>query len=143
MPIAEAPGSLSMQSEKYPGITVDIHQNEATTTERILGVRLDLSGGEDEEFKFRLGQAKTLVRKIKTSLFSRQDGETIYRERWLASVRYCLPVTQFSRVQCKSIQSPVYMQLLPKIGFNRHHPRAVIFGPTTYQGKGLADFGIR
>ena len=47
-----------MQSEKYPGMTVDIHRNEATTAERILGVRLALARGDDEEFK--LGQTKQI-----------------------------------------------------------------------------------
>ena len=140
--IDEAPGSLSLQSEKYTGLTVDIKRQEVTAGERILGVRLALAGGDTDEYDFRLKQAKTLAGKIGNSPLSRWDAETIYRERWLSSVGYCLPVTQFTDGQCDKIQSPVYMQLLPKKGFNRHHPRAVIFGPTKYQSKGLATFSV-
>ena len=35
--IEESPGSLPMQSEKYPGLTVEIKRNEVTSAERILG----------------------------------------------------------------------------------------------------------
>ena len=62
-------------------------------------------------------------------------------ERWIASVGYCLPVTQFSAKQCADIQKPWYNAILPKMGFNRHIKRAVIFGPIKFQGKQLTDYG--
>ena len=43
--IEKDPGSLSMKSEKYTGMTVDIKQQEVATAEMILGVRLTLVGG--------------------------------------------------------------------------------------------------
>ena len=49
--------------------------------ERILLVRLELAGGDDDEFDFRLEHAKSIVGKIRTSLFTRYDAEIIYSER--------------------------------------------------------------
>ena len=43
--IDEAPGSISIQSEKCKGLKVDIQRQEVTTGERILGVKLALEGG--------------------------------------------------------------------------------------------------
>ena len=43
--IEKDPGSLSMKSEKYTGMTVDIKQQEVAIAEMILGVRLTLVGG--------------------------------------------------------------------------------------------------
>ena len=43
--IEEAPGSLSIQSGTYSGLTVDINRQEVSKVERILGVRLELIGG--------------------------------------------------------------------------------------------------
>ena len=73
------------------------------------------------------------------SPFNWKDAELIYRERWLASVGYCLPITQFTCKECNAIQSPLFNAILPKLGFNRHFPRDVIFGPAKYQGKQLDD----
>ena len=63
-----------------------------------------------------------------------------YRERWISSIGYCLPITQFTEKQCEKIQQSGYSAILPKLGFNRHFPRAVIFGPSKYQGKQLIDY---
>lgn len=37
------------------------------------------------------------------------------------------------------IQAPFYQAILPKMGFNRHIPKEIRFGPKKYNGKGLAD----
>ena len=80
--IDEAPGSISIQSEKCKGLKVDIQRQEVTTGERILGVRLALAGeGGNDEYNFRFQQAKTLARKIGNSPINRWDPETFYRER--------------------------------------------------------------
>ena len=134
---------LSLQSGKYKGMTVTLRRNEVGTAERQLGVRLAMSGHDDDEYAYRLEQFKTLAGKNHSSPFSRLDAETIYRERWLSSVGYCLPITQFDVKQCKAIQSPFLNAILPKMGFNRHFPRAVVFGPKCYQGKGLDDYEVK
>ena len=99
-----------------------------------------MDGNDNEEYEYRLEQSKILAGKVITSPFNRTDAEIIYRERWLASVGYCLPVTQFSAKQSKVIQSPFFNATLPKMGFNRHFPRAVIFGPSKFQGKQLDEY---
>ena len=114
---------------------VELQRNEVHSAERQLGVRLAMDGNDREEYVHRLEQSKTLAGKVQTSPFNRTDAEIIYRERWLASVGYCLPVTQFSNRQSKAIQTPFFNAILPKMGFNRHFPRSVIFGPSKFQGK--------
>lgn len=36
--------------------------------------------------------------------------------------------------QCKALQTEALMEVLPKIGMNRHFPRAVLFGSKKYGG---------
>ena len=84
--IEESPGTLSLRSEKYKGMKVTLRRNEVGTAERQLGVRLAMSGQDDDEYLYRLDQSKTLAGKIHFSPFSWNDAETIYRERWLSSV---------------------------------------------------------
>ena len=102
-----------------------------------------MSGHDDDEYAYRLEQSKTLAGKFHSSPFSWQDTETIYREMRLSPVGYCLPITQFDVKQCKTIQSPSLNAILPKMGFNHHFPRDVVFGPSGYQGKGLDDYEVK
>ena len=37
---------------------------------------------------------------------------------------------------------PFYKAMLPKLGFNRHLPKAVRYGPAKYNGKGLAHLAV-
>ena len=78
--IKEAPGSVTLRSEKYKGMEVELHRNEVSTAERQLGVRLTLTGSDQAEYEHRVLQSKTLSGKIIASPFTRKDAETIYRE---------------------------------------------------------------
>ena len=134
------PGSLNLRSDKYTGLDLELRRNSVNDAERLLGARLALDGGGEAEYAYRLDQAKVLAGKVVSLPFSRFDNEFIYRKRWISSVGYFLPITQFTNAQCDEIQKPIYNAMLPKMGFNRHFPRAVIFGPLKYQGKQLADY---
>ena len=54
--------------------------------------------------------------------------------------RYFLPITTFSHQQCNKIQSQLHQALLPKVGFYRHMPLTVVFGPRKFGGIGMFDF---
>ena len=50
---------------------VDLRRNSVQDTERILGARLALDGGDEAEFAYRLDQATALAGKVISSPFSR------------------------------------------------------------------------
>ena len=129
---ADEPGALCLRSDKYPGMEVELRRNSVHDAERTLGACLTLDGGDEAEFSYRLDQATALAGKITSSPFSWYDIEVIYNQRWISSVGYCLSVTQFTEAQYDKIQQPAYNAILPKLVFNQHFPRAVIFGPVKY-----------
>lgn len=137
--IEYSPEELWLKSIKYPGLEVKIKRNEVNKGEQILGVRLALDGNNEAEFKYRKKQARDLAGKISSPPFSRGDAEVIYKERWIPPIGYCLPITQFTQNECHKIQAPFYQAILPKMGFNRHIPTEIRFGPKKYNGKGLVD----
>ena len=94
-----------------------------------------MDGTDTSEYAYRLLQSQTLAGKIWSPPFSRLDAETIYRERWISSVGYCLPVTQLTDSQCEKNQGPFINAIIAKMGINCYFPRAVLFGPSKYQGK--------
>ena len=131
--IKEMPGHINISSKTLEH--VEIRRIEAGEAERILGVRCALDGKEVAEFEYRLEEANTLAGKIAQAPLDRFDAEIVCRERWMATIKYCLPITRFSKEQCHKIAIPVERALLPKLGFNRHMPKSVLYGPTKYGGK--------
>ena len=65
------------------------------------------------------------------------DAEIVYIERWVSTIKYYLPITRFTQHQCHHITTVVEHALLPKLGFNRHMPKVVLYGPKLYGGKQL------
>lgn len=77
---------------------------------------------------------------IHATPLTRSEAYTIYTERFKSTFFYPLAVTQFTKHQSHQIQSKIYQQLLPKLGYNRHTPLAVILGPYKYGGSNLATY---
>ena len=141
--IKDEPGSLNLRSDKYKGRDAELRRNSVQDVERLLGDLLALDGGDEAEFSFRLDQAKALTGKVASSPFSRYGAEVIYRERWISSIGYTLPITQFNAKKCDKIQQPGYNSIFLKMGFNKHFPRAVIFAPPLkFQGKKMDDYKL-
>lgn len=57
----------------------------------------------------------------------------------MATIKYCLHIMRFDMHQCHQIIKVVEQAILPKIGFNRHMPKVVLYGPKIYGGKQLMN----
>ena len=55
---------------------------------------------------------------------------------------YPFPVTTFTTNQRQEIQHKYVYALLPKLGINRHMPRATIYAPTTLGVAALLDLRV-
>ena len=103
----------------------------------ILGVYLGLDGSNTTELAYRIQEATILAEFITQAHLSRVDAKIVYQDIWMASIRYCLPITRFTRLQCHKVTTIVEQEILPKIGFNWHNPKVVLYGPKTYGRKSL------
>ena len=88
----------------------------------------------DTEFTYRLKQAKELGQKIALAHLTKPEATLTFHSRWLSVIGFYLPITCFSRKQCERLQVPIYQAILPKLGYNRHIPLSVRFGPICYGG---------
>ena len=116
-----------------------IKRLEINEAERVLGIRQALNGQYQTEYEYRRKQSNILAGKLSRRAPGRVGAEMIYQQRWRPAITYCTPVANLTKSQCDKIQSPFYQVLLPMMGFNRHMPRAVIFGPKWYGGRGIMD----
>jgi len=134
---ATHPGSITI-----PGTTGKEEQLERldpNDAERTLGIRMPLNGTFEKEYNFRKQQMETLGYKMYYAPFTPRDAWIVYHCRYKSIIRYALPITTFSTEQLHEIQKKFIYLLLPKIGLNRHMPRAVIYGPRKYGGREIMD----
>jgi hypothetical protein len=80
-----------------------------------------------------------MARRIIDAAMKRHSAYLIFQINYKPALSYPLHHTLFTDQQCDSIQSSFINAILPKMGFNRHMPRVVIFGPQIYGGVALAD----
>ena len=107
---------LILQSVKLPGYSEEVKLFDPSHAEELLGVFMAMDGNDSRDHRKGILQVQALSKNVSKSPLDRLDAETIYRERWVNSVGYGLPVTQFDEKQCEQIMKPFYAAILPKMG---------------------------
>ena len=132
----EKQGDLKMQADNKEVIIERKDPHEAC---KDLGIFLAPDGNMKEQFKASLDRSKRLKAIISSSPITRSEAIVFYHSRCMGWARYFLPITTFSKQQCIKIQSQIHQALLPKVGFSRHMPLTVVFGPRIFGGIGFFD----
>jgi hypothetical protein len=127
-----SPGELFVSGTKIQRLK----PNEGT---RVLGVWMAMDGSFGDELKYRIGQSKLMASKLYRSHLSATDSFMVYETRYRPVLQYPLQVTTFTTNELQQIQKPFIHLLLPKIGMNRHTPRAIIYGPQFRGGLGIIN----
>ena len=110
--------------------------------ERVLGVRLPLTGDMMIEKTFRKQQLLEFSKKLYRAPLSNYEAHIAYQSRYLSIAKYPLPVTIFTDSQLDEIQKPCMRLILPKLGVNRNMPRAVVYGPQLLGGMQLMNLKV-
>lgn len=137
---ATHPGTITI-----PGTTgkeEELVRLDPNESERTLGVRMPMNGTFNKEYNFRKQQIENLGHKMYYAPFTPRDAWIVYHCRYKTIIRYALPITTFNTDQLHEIQKKFIYLLLPKIGLNRHMPRAVIYGPKKYGGREIMDIRL-
>ena len=109
---------MKIESKDTTGITINTSQSNtakeqeytlerisALAAERILGIRLSMSGEMKQEYEYRKDQIEKLAHRLYTAPLSPSDAYTVYSTRYCPMIKYALPITTFSKTQLKNIQN--------------------------------------
>ena len=116
-----------------------IRQQNIDEGVRLLGVKAAANGTYKQEYIVRLEKSRAIAGRLQASPLNIALSWQVYYCRWKPAITYCLPITTFSAKECSKIQSPFFTALLPKLGINRHMPRALLHGPSQVAGLGLVN----
>ena len=72
---------------------------------------------------------KKFARVVNATHLMRREAHIYYHAIYRLSIGYPLPMSWFTFEELDKIQSPALAALLPKLGYNRHTAREVVYGP--------------
>jgi hypothetical protein len=129
------PSITLWQSKDNTSTTIQFQ--ESLTTHKTLGVMVDPYSTPEAELSQLLNKGKDFARQFGSGPINKWSARRAYLNIYLPSMTYSLPVTSFTRYELSTIQNAPLSVLIPAMGFNRHMPLAIKFGPLT---KGGMDF---
>jgi hypothetical protein len=115
------------QSEN--GEVCNIIHKDCREAHKTLGPLICPDNKNTEEFGRLLIKGNKMARNVTGSKLYKHDAFVLYRSIWIPSMVYSLPAVYLTRVQLEKVEAKMITAILPKMGYNRHLERRVVFGP--------------
>ena len=108
-------------------------------SKEMVGVFLAPDGNQKEQWRALNMKAKTWAGKIRASPLDPDAVWVAMTCTIIKGLEYPLAATTLSKRKLDKIMSHVLSSALPRAGFTRKFPRAVLYGPTEFQGMGVTS----
>eukprot|EP00957_Ditylum_brightwellii_P190126 14473293-Ditylum_brightwellii.AAC.1 len=122
--------------------TTTIKWRNCTVVVKDLGVLVNPAGNYCPEFEQRKDISIQVTQHTKQASLSTKNAYRLYQNIWLPSMQYPLAVTSFKKTQCVQIIKHSVHALLPKLGYNQHTTRNIIYSSVKYGGFQLAHLHL-
>ena len=109
------------------------------TSMEMVGVLLAPNGNQTEQLQRLRKKATTWAGHINTSPLDDVSVWLALNQTILRGVEYPLAATTLSQRQLDAVMSPILQCALPRAGFVRSFPHAVLYGPVALQGLGVTN----
>ena len=141
IPKAEFPPRCSI--ELTSGTTTQaVMQRDFNEPHKTLGVWMTPNGDDWAQVEFLRREANKVATLIASSHLTKSEAMLAYHTHWIPSVGYSLGTMTMEPRDLRSIQSQATASFLQKLGFNKHFPRAAVFGPAEMGGLALRDLVV-
>ena len=134
--------TIEVESIKQYSRPEKLMRLDPNNAERVLGIRLPLTGSMIIEKNYRKKQLKQFCLDLYQSPLSQYEAHSAYQTRYIPIATYPYTVTTFNSNDLEEIQKGSVSLLLPKLGVNRNMPRSVIYGPRALGGRELTNLRI-
>ena len=101
---------------------------------KTLGVFIAMDGNSSAQKELLKEKAKTFAEKLRTSQCEPNTAIYAYNTCFIESMEYCMPVTNFTKEEWKSIVSPAKTIVLQKARMSHSFPSKLLYGSTQYNG---------
>jgi hypothetical protein len=129
------PGNL--QVNDCSGERIVLERIEPTEARETLGVFLAMDGNNKRHIQELQSKAETYGKHMTKGFVNKFEAWHALKSTILMTLQYPLEILSLTQEQWQHILAPIMLTNLPKAGFMRHFPRAIIFGPSSEMGLGL------
>ena len=119
-----------------------LKQLSAYSSHEILGVWKAPAGRELNSIKKLRRINATHVKNVTNSPFNRQDSWTYYHSMYIPSITYPFPSSSFPPKTLDHCQKQIKKAVLPKCGFNRNTPSAIVYSSYDFAGIDMRDLSM-
>jgi len=138
----EAMGVMIQVQEAGNVAPTTIKHLDCATAYRTLGLHKNPMGNQDKQLQKLQENSARIAGAIATSSITRAQATTAWNSIYIPSVAYPLLATYFQEEDLTSLENRALMAFLPKMGFNRHTARAVVYGPEERGGLGIKNLYV-
>jgi hypothetical protein len=139
----------------FPNISQRLHITDSETNDQIqlpelnitnsyklLGVHMAFDGNQNTQADMFHKKCEALAIAFSRCTLTREDTIQGYRSILLPKLRYGLSATNVHQTNLTKSQQILTQSILPKLGYNRHTPSAIVYAPQHFGGIGLLDMSI-
>lgn len=139
-PASHTVGVLQVRNED--GQLQTLRRLEPWEAERTLGIRLAPDGNMESQMRYMESKAKEWAEKIRSGHLPRHLTWLAWKTTITKTLEYPLPVTTLNQKQCNRLTSILSKTALPRCGFMRSFPRALLHGPKKFGGLEIPNLYI-
>ena len=132
----EYPHQVSL-TNSVTNVSTPIDHKPCHKCHKTLGKLENPSGNYDDEAARIRSKADSFANHVQSSALSADEAGILYSTIYIPSVCYGFASGCMSLKQAEKAQSQFTMAILPRLGYNRNTPRAVMFAESTRGGAGL------
>ena len=125
------PSRISLKDAK--GAVTNIKKTSSATPYIGLGHRMAPNGCQTSKFNFRLGQCKELLHRIVPAAFTFKEAHLMIHTRIFPKVTYSMPITMFTKIQCKQLSTPIDQAMLPRLQSTAHYSMEALVFPKKWK----------
>ena len=133
-PASEIGNLITLNDDSGPITIPHYDSSEAHLT---LGVWKSLSGNLTKQHDHLMDKSHKWTKSMVAANLTRDEAFLSFTRIYIPSLRYGLGTCFFPEPDLLRIQRPAVNAILPKMGYNCHFPRAVVYGSRTSGGLGL------
>ena len=117
--------------------SIEIPHYDTDDAHLTLGLWKSPSGNQTQQFNHLMTKSRKWTASMHAAPLTKDEATLSYSRIYIPSLRYGIGTCYFSAEDLLRIQRPAVNVVLPKMGYNRHLPRPVVYGPACLGAVGL------
>jgi hypothetical protein len=134
--IDEMPANLNVKKEESE-TTEHLTRKEMDDADTGLGIQACPTGSQEAATQTLLTKITDFARHMVSGKWEKNDAWLAVTTRIMRTINYPMRCTQLSRETWDKLMVPLWKTCLPRSGYARNFPRAVLYGPKDFLGLGI------